>query len=487
MPEMSGVEFLTEARKIFPHAKRTLLTAYADTDAAIHAINDADLDYYLQKPWDPPEENLYPVLDDLLSDWQADFAPYEGIEVLGTRWAPATHLAKDFLARNQIRYRFIDVETDSNALALVAQATEGSGEMPVLRFPDGTNLISPDFHQIAERVGLQTETDDPFYDMVVIGAGPAGLGAGVYGASEGLRAVLIESEAPGGQAGTSSRIENYLGFPSGISGGDLARRAVTQVQRLGAEILRATEAVSIRVVDDTIIVCLGDDTELICRALVIATGMEIRRLPAPGVDQLTGAGVYYGAAPAEAAAYEGENVLVIGGANSAGQAAMLLTRYAKSVTMLVRGEGLDDTMSAYLIDQLGAQPNFELRTHTEVVEAAGGEHLESVRVHHKDTGDETLDVSGMFIFIGSSPHSDIVKDLVELDEDGFVLTGPDLIRDGELPKSWPLDRQPLLMETSVPGIFAAGDIRSGVVRRVASAVGQGAVCVSIVHQYLATR
>ena len=487
MPEMSGVEFLTAARNIFPNAKRTLLTAYADTDAAIHAINDADLDYYLQKPWDPPEENLYPVLDDLLSDWQANFAPYQGIEVIGTRWAPTTHLAKDFLARNQIRYRFIDLETDSNARATAERVAEGSGRLPVLLFPDGTNLVQPGFHEIAERVGLQTQTDDPFYDMVVIGAGPAGLGAGVYGASEGLRAILIEGEAPGGQAGTSSRIENYLGFPSGISGGDLARRAVTQVQRLGAEILRATAATSIRVVDDTIIVCLDNDTELICRALVIATGMEIRQLQAPGVDRFSGAGVYYGAAPAEAAAYEGENVLVIGGANSAGQAAMLLTRYAKSVTMLVRGEGLEDTMSAYLIDQLGAQDNFELRVHTEVVEADGGEHLESVKIHNKDTGDETLDVSGMFIFIGSSPHSDIVADLVELDEDGFILTGPDLIRDGKLPESWPLDRQPLLMETSVPGIFAAGDIRSGVVRRVASAVGQGAVCVSIVHQYLASR
>ena len=487
MPEMSGVEFLTQARKIFPNAKRTLLTAYADTDAAIQAINDADLDYYLQKPWDPPEENLYPVLDDLLDDWQADFAPYEGIEVLGTRWAPSTHAAKDFLARNQIRYRFIDIETDANARAIADKVTEGRGELPVLLFPDGTNLVRPDFHQIAERVGLQTETDNPFYDMVVIGAGPAGLGAGVYGASEGLRAVLIEGEAPGGQAGTSSRIENYLGFPSGISGGDLARRAVTQVQRLGAEILRATAATSVRVVDDTILVCLDDDSELTCKALVVATGMEIRQLQAPGVDRFTGAGVYYGAAPSEAAGYEGENVLVIGGANSAGQAAMLLCRHAAKVSMLVRGEGLEATMSRYLIDQLGEQDNFELRVHTEVVEAAGDEHLESVRVHHRETGDETLDVSGMFIFIGSVPHSEVVSDLVELDEEGFILTGTDLIRDGQLPAGWPLDRQPLPMETSVPGIFAAGDVRSGVVRRVASAVGQGAVCVSVVHEYLASR
>ncbi len=453
----------------------------------IVAIDDVDLDYYLQKPWDPPEENLYPVLDDLLSDWQADFAPYEGIEVLGTRWAPSTHLAKDFLARNQIRYRFIDVEADSNASALVEQTTGGSGEMPVLMFPDGTSMVNPDFHEVAERVGLQTQTDDPFYDLIIIGAGPAGLGAGVYGASEGLRATVIEGEAPGGQAGTSSRIENYLGFPSGISGGDLARRAVTQVQRLGAEILRATEATSVRTEGDTIIVGLSNGTELIGKALIIATGMEIRRLPAEGVDQFTGAGVYYGAAPSEAAEYEGENVVVIGGANSAGQAAMLLCRYAAKVTMLVRGDGLEETMSAYLIDQLGAQPNFELRVHTEVVEATGGDHLESVKIHGQETGDETLDASGMFIFIGSSPHSEVVKDLVALDEDGFILTGPDMIRDGELPESWNIDRQPLLMETSVPGIFAAGDVRSGVVRRVASAVGQGAVCVSIVHQYLASR
>ena len=487
MPEMSGVQFLTAARQIFPNAKRTLLTAYADTDAAIHAINDADLDYYLQKPWDPPEENLYPVLDDLLSDWQADFAPYEGIEVFGTRWAPETHLAKDFLARNQIRYRFIDVESDANARAVVEQVTEGRGEMPVLRFPDGTTMVHPGFHEVAERVGLQTETDNPFYDLIIIGAGPAGLGAGVYGASEGLRVTLIEGEAPGGQAGTSSRIENYLGFPSGISGGDLARRAVTQVQRLGAEILRATQATSVRTEGDTIIVALSNGTELIGKALIVATGMEIRQLQAPGVDRFAGAGVYYGAAPSEAAEYKGERVLVIGGANSAGQAAMLLTRYAEKVTMLVRGDGLEATMSAYLIDQLAAQPNFELRVHTEVVEALGNEHLEQVRVTCRDTGDETMDASGMFIFIGQEPHSEVVKDLVEVDEDGFILTGPDLRRDGKLPESWKLDREPLLMETSVPGIFAAGDIRAGVVRRVASAVGQGAVCVSIVHQYLASR
>ena len=487
MPEMSGVEFLTQARQIFPHAKRTLLTAYADTDAAIHAINDADLDYYLQKPWDPPEENLYPVLDDLLDDWQADFAPYEGIEVLGTRWAPSTHVTKDFLARNQIRYRFIDLEGDAHARTIVQEATSGGGETPVLRFPDGSTLVRPDFHEIAERVGLQTEADNPFYDLIVIGAGPAGLGAGVYGASEGLRAALIEGEAPGGQAGTSSRIENYLGFPSGISGGDLARRAVTQVQRLGAEILRATKATGVRVVDDAIVVCLDNETELTCKALIVATGMEIRRLEAPGVARFTGAGVYYGAAPSEAAAYNGEHVLVIGGANSAGQAAMLLSSYAARVTMLVRGDGLEATMSQYLIDQIHEQDNIELRARTQVVEASGANHLGSVRVENRDSGEETLDASGMFIFIGAAPHSEVVSGLVELDEEGFILTGGDLIRDGQLPPGWPLDRQPFLMETSVPGIFAAGDVRSGVVRRVASAVGQGAVCVSVVHEYLASR
>jgi thioredoxin reductase (NADPH) len=488
MPSMTGTEFLAAAREIFPDAKKILLTAYADTDAAIDAINTVALDHYLMKPWDPPEENLYPILDELLSDWRANVpAPYDGIRVVGPRWSPISHDVRDFLARNQIPYRFVDVERDKDAARMVDAATDGAGTVPAVFFPDGTNLIQPSHVELADKVGLQTEARNPFYDLIIIGAGPAGLGAGVYGASEGLRTAVIEREATGGQAGTSSRIENYLGFPSGISGKDLARRATTQARKFGAEILTAVGVTAVRVDDGIRVVELSDGTELGCHALVVATGMTINKLNAPGLGALVGAGVYYGAAPSEAVEYRGGHVFVVGAANSAGQAAMMLSKFAGQVTMLVRGSSLEDKMSQYLVDQINARENIDVRTRIKVAEVKGEQHLEAIVLEDRDTGErEEVPSSGMFIFIGARPHSDFLKGIVALDERGFVLTGPDVMSADDPPAPWPLDRDPYLMETSVPGIFAAGDVRYGVVRRVASAVGQGAVCVSMIHGYLQT-
>ncbi len=487
MPEMSGTEFLTHAIDIFPAAKKVLLTAYADTDAAIAAINDVGLDHYLMKPWDPPEEHLYPVLDDLLEDWRADVpAPYDGIRVIGARWSPDSYEVKDFLSRNQVPYRFFDVETDPDARAVATASGEPAG-LPLVVFPDGTRLERPDYRTLADHAGLQTEPTATHYDLVVVGGGPAGLGAGVYGASEGLRTALIERQATGGQAGTSSRIENYLGFPKGISGGDLARRATVQAKRLGAEILTAVEATAVRVEDPTKIVTLNNGTELSCRALLIATGMTIRTLDVPGAEPLVGAGVWYGAAVAEAVTYRGEEVFVVGGANSAGQASMMLSKYAGKVTVLVRGSSLEAGMSQYLIDQIAATSNIEVRLNTEVSQVAGEGHLQEIGLRNLADGtEETREAAGLFIFIGARPHSDFVRNVVECDRRGFVLTGPDLLLDGHRHPSWPLDRDPYLLETSVPGIFAAGDVRANVIRRVASAVGQGAVAVSIIHKYLET-
>jgi thioredoxin reductase (NADPH) len=487
MPEMSGTEFLIQAVGLFPDAKRVLLTAYADTDAAISAINEVGLDHYLMKPWDPPEENLYPVLDDLLEDWRADVpAPYDGIRVIGARWSPDSYEIKDFLSRNQVPYRFFDVETDPDAKAVAKAGGEPSG-LPLVVFPDGTRLVRPDYRMLADHAGLQTEPTATHYDLVVIGAGPAGLGAGVYGASEGLRTALIERQATGGQAGTSSRIENYLGFPKGISGGDLARRATIQAKRLGAEILTAVEATSVRVEDPTKIVTLNDGTELSCRALLIATGMTIRTLDVPGAEPLVGAGIWYGAAVAEAVTYRGEDVFVVGGANSAGQAAMMLSKYAGKVTVLVRGESLEAGMSQYLIDQIAATSNIRVQVNTEVARAGGEGHLQEITLRNRTDGtEETHDAAGLFIFIGARPHSGFVEGVVERDGRGFILTGPDLLVDGSWHPTWPLQRDPYLLETSVPGIFAAGDVRANVIRRVASAVGQGAVAVSFIHKYLET-
>jgi thioredoxin reductase (NADPH) len=488
MPTMSGTEFLAEARKLYPESRKVLLTAYADTEAAIESINTIGLDHYLMKPWDPPEQTLYPVLDDLLSDWEATVPlPYDGIRVAGTLWSPSCHRVKDFLARNRIPYQWLDIEKDAEAKELVEASSPERHRLPVVFFPDGALLVEPDNLALADKCGLHTQATQPFYDVIVVGAGPAGLGAAVYGASEGLRTLMIDKEATGGQAGTSSRIENYLGFPKGLSGADLARRATAQAQRLGAEILTAQEVTQVRVEDAYRIVTLSDGTELTCRALVLATGVTVRELDVPGVAALNGAGVYYGAALTEAAHYRGEHVFVVGGANSAGQGAMFFSRYASQVTMLVRGSSLERSMSQYLIDQIEARENIEVQVRTEVVEAMGKNRLEAITIRNTDTGQtETVPAAAMFLFIGAVPHSELVAGLVERNGAGFVLTGPDLTQNGHRPKSWKLKRDPYLLETSVPGIFAAGDIRQGAVRRVASAVGEGAIAISLVHQYLKT-
>ena len=488
MPGMSGVEFLVEAIKLYPDSKRVLLTAYADTDAAIASINAVDLDYYLMKPWDPPEERLYPVLDDLLSDWIATVpVPYDGIRVAGTLWSASSHSVKDFLARSQIPYQWLDIERDAEARALVEASAQGRALLPVVFFPDGTTLTAPDLRALAEKVGLRTPATQPFYDLIIIGAGPAGLAAAVYGASEGLRTVVIEREAAGGQAGTSARIENYLGFPKGISGADLTRRATTQARRLGAEIVTAQEVTGISVEDPYRIVALDDGSELSCHALLVATGVRVRELDVPGIEPFVGGSVYYGAATSEAVHYKDCRVFVVGGANSAGQGAMFLSRFAREVSILIRGDSLKSSMSQYLIDQIESTPNITLRPNTEISGVAGGERLETVTLKNNRSGEsETVPADAVFIFIGAVPFSDCVAGIVERNEAGFILTGPDLVRGGKRPKGWTLKRDPYLLETSVPGIFAAGDVRHGVVRRVASAVGQGAIAVSLVHRYLET-
>ena len=490
MPEMTGSEFLGEVMSVCPQAKKVLLTAYADTDVAITSINDIGLDYYLMKPWDPPEDNLYPVLDDLLSDWQATAEiPYDGIRVAGTMWSATSHEIKDFLARNSIPYRWLDIEKDDQALKLVEEieADLDRRRLPVVFFPDGSNLVEPSTQAIAEKVGLQTRASRPFYDLIIIGGGPAGLGAGVYGAAEGLRTAMIEREAAGGQAGTSSRIENYLGFPNGISGADLARRASTQVQRLGVEVLLPQSVTAVRVEDLYRIVELADGTELTCRALIVCTGMAVNRLRAEGVDALTGAGVYYGASLTEAASYRDRPVYIVGGANSAGQSAMLFSEYASQVTMLVRAESLQQSMSQYLIDQIAETDNIEVLPFTEVGSVEGDNELKRINLKNNQTGEEwSVDAAAMFIFVGARPHSELLQGVVQMNDAGFILTGDQIDRNGGNPAPWPLKRDPFSLETSVPGIFAAGDVQNGAIKRVASAVGMGAIAVSLVHQYLAT-
>lgn len=487
MPEMSGTEFLAAARAIYPEARKVLLTAYADTEAAISAINSVGLDHYLMKPWTPPEENLYPVLDDLISDWEAiATVPYDGIRVAGTLWSASSHGVKDFLARSQIPYQFLDIERDAEAYALVERANQATHRLPVVFFPDGDVLVEPNLTEVAARVGLRTEPTEPFYDLIVVGAGPAGLAAAVYGASEGVSTLLIDKETPGGQAGTSSRIENYLGFPKGLSGADLARRATAQATRLGAEILSAQEVVGVGVRDPYRLVRLASGAELVCRALIIATGVSVRELDVPGVEAVTGAGVYYGAALSEAAHYKGEHVYVVGGANSAGQGAVFLARYAGQVTMLVRST-LAKSMSNYLIEQIEGHDNIDVQLGVEVVEVQGEQRLEGITIRDQETGETSQrSTPAMFVFIGARPHTEMLGDLVGLSPAGFVLTGPDLAIDRARPAGWKLKRDPFLMETSVPGIFAAGDVRHGVIRRVASAVGQGSTAISFVHEYLKT-
>jgi thioredoxin reductase (NADPH) len=545
MPQMSGVELLEQTLPLFPDAKRVLLTAYADTEAAIRAINSAHVDYYLLKPWDPPGDRLYPVLDDLLDDWLASFRPpFEGVRVVGHRWSPKSFEVRDFLARHHVPYLWLDVETDAEARRLAsvvvresneeapaapvpappavpvagaepegdggaaaagaADAAAGdppetagpqgngggtlipAGRLPVVFFADGTFLVEPSRAELAERLGLRTRAESRFYDLVIVGGGPAGLAAAVYGASEGLRTLIVERDAAGGQAGTSSRIENYLGFPAGLSGAELARRAVAQAVRFGVEILNPQEATGLRREDPYRIVTLSDGSEVSCHALVVATGVSYRKLAVPDIDRLTDAGVYYGAAMTEALACKGEDVYLVGGANSAGQAAMYFARYARRVVMLVRGNSLFKGMSRYLVDQISQTPNIEVRLHASVVAVRGGDHLEEIDVTDAEAGTvETLPTRSLFIFIGAEPRTAWLADVVERDAHGFLLAGSDLVRDGKLPAGWNVDRQPFLLETSVPGVFVAGDVRHGSVKRVASGVGEGSITVSFVHQHLA--
>lgn len=488
MPGMSGTEFLQKARDYFPEARKVLLTAYADTNAAIESINQVGLDYYLMKPWDPPEENLYPVLDDLLSDWKASATlPYEGIQIAGTLWSAGSHAIKDFLVRNQIPYKWLDIEKDPQAKRMVEEVQPGQFELPVLFFPDGTHLIQPAMRALAEKIGLQTRPAKPFYDLAIVGAGPAGLAAAVYGASEGLRTIMIERDVAGGQAGTSARIENYLGFPNGLSGADLARRAVAQARRFAVEIVTAEEVQSIRVHDSYRFLRLSGSDEISCHALLIATGVTVRRLQAPGIEELTGVGVYYGAALSEAAYYRNQDVFIIGGANSAGQAAVFFARYARTVTLVVRGYSLEAGMSQYLVDQIAEIPSIRVMFDAEVVEARGEGRLEALCIQNRGSGEVAIyPASALFIFVGAVPRTEMVKDLVERDSAGFILTGPDLFRDGQWPKNWPEKRNPFLLETSCPGVFSAGDVRHSSIKRVASAVGEGAVAVALIHQYLKT-
>jgi len=490
MPQMDGVNFLSEAMEMHPLAKRALLTAYADTSAAIDAINEARVHYYLMKPWDPPEEKLFPALDDLLHDWTATFhPPYEGIRVLGTRWSTRSYELRDFLARNQVPYQWIDVElaqTDPEVSGLVNSLGPEAETLPLILFPDGARLAEPPLPAVADKIGLHTHTETSFYDLAIVGGGPAGLAAAVYGASEGLHTVMIEREAPGGQAGLSSRIENYLGFPSGLSGNDLARRAVAQARRFGVEILAPQEAVSLRAEGPYRFLKLADGFEISCHALLLAMGVQWRTLDVPGIERLQGAGVYYGGGTTEAMACKGEIVHIIGGANSAGQAAMHFAKFADKVVMLVRGESLAATMSHYLIEQIEKTPNIEVQTRSSVVEVHGETRLTGLTILCSTTGvKEQVPATSLYIFIGAQPRTEWLGNLIERDERGFILSGPDLLRGGKRPPSWTLDRDPGLLETNVPGIFVVGDVRHGSVKRVASGVGEGAVVVQFMHQYLA--
>jgi thioredoxin reductase (NADPH) len=490
MPHMTGIEFLKHALQVYPDAKRVLLTAYADTDAAIQAINEIKLHHYLLKPWTPPENNLYPVLDDLLDEWQAAFRPaFEGIRLLGTRWSPQSYALREFLARNHVPYQWLDVEAaerDAEVRRALQSVETEDIKLPVLLFPDGERIAQPDPSQIADRIGLRTRSDQEFYDLVILGGGPAGLAAAVYGASEGLRTVVVERDAPGGQAGLSSRIENYLGFPSGLSGADLTRRAVAQAKRFGADILAPQRAVALQADGSYRVTSLQDGGRLSSHAVLIATGVQWRKLNVPGADRLTGAGIYYGAGAFEAASCKDEDVFVIGGANSAGQAAMNFAGYARRVIMLVRGESLSTSMSKYLIDECARKPNIEVQYGVQLVEAHGADRLEAISVRCDRTGEvDKTPAFSVFVFIGAEPGTDWLEGVVARDGRGFILTGSDLFLNGQRPKGWLLDRDPTLLETSLPGVFAVGDVRHGSVKRVASGVGEGSIAIQFVHQYLA--
>jgi thioredoxin reductase (NADPH) len=484
MPGITGVELLERARDIYPDARRVLLTAYADTEAAIRAINTARIHYYLNKPWDPPEEKLYPVLNDLLEDWQAGYRPvFEGLRVIGSRWSLADFRVRNFLSRNHVPYRWLDVAASPEATKLLEDRQLDPAKLPVLIFADGTVLVDPDLELLASRVGLSVQAAQEFYDLIVIGAGPAGLAAGVYGASEGLRTLVIEPLAPGGQAGSSSRIENYLGFPSGITGADLGRRAHAQASRFGAEFI-TQRATGMRIDGQYRFVQLADGREISSHCVLLAPGVQYRKLEIPGADRLAGCGIYYGAALVEARACQGEEVYIVGGANSAGQAALYFAKYATKVTMLVRGEGLSATMSKYLIDEISRTSNIVIEARTQVLEAIGDERLESLRLRGP-AGDAQVPATSLFVFIGAVPVTAWLPPCILRDEKGFILSGSDLRKDGKLPEIWHETREPLLLETSVPGVFVAGDVRYGSIKRVASAVGEGSIAVQFVHQYLA--
>jgi thioredoxin reductase (NADPH) len=486
MPGMDGVTFLSEAAKRFPKAKRVLLTAYADTEAAIGAINQSRVHYYLLKPWDPPEERLFPVLTDLLDDWRSAFRPgYGGAKVVGDRWAARGHEIREFLARNQVPYVFIDAEASEEARALTSGLT--SAEMPLVVLPGGEGLKAPSLGELAERIGLKTRAGQEFYDLVIVGAGPAGLASAVYSGSEGLRTVLVECEAPGGQAGTSSQIENYLGFPSGLSGSDLARRAVAQARKFGVEILTPQQAVGLQIEGPYRHVVLADNSRISAHLVMLAVGVAWNRLPAEGADRLTGAGVYYGAALTEAMHARGHTVWMVGAGNSAGQAAMYFKDYAEKVIMLVRGRSLGEKMSRYLVDRIAATPNIEVRVCTEIVACHGKDRLEAIELRALGgNATETVPAEYLFAFLGAQPRTEWLGDEIARDPRGFILTGPDLDPERHL-RTWPHERAPFLLETNVPGVFACGDARHASIKRVASAVGEGAVSVSFMHQILAQR
>ena len=486
MPEMEGTAFMEKAKEIFPEAKKVLLTAYSDIEAAIKAINTLKLDYYLLKPWNPPEEKLYPVITDLLDDWQNSFIPeFEGIKIIGYQWSPVSHRIKDFLTGNLIPYKWFDVELNKEAEELINIHKIETNELPAVLFEDGTLLKSPEEIEMAKKIGLKSTALEELYDVVIIGAGPAGLAAAVYGGTEGLKTLMIEKKAPGGQAGTSSRIENYLGFPSGLSGADLTRRALTQALRFGVELLSPCQVVDINMKDNYKILSLSNGPEIKTHTIIISTGVDYKTLDVKGISELTGAGVYYGAATAEAHSCKDKNVFIIGGGNSAGQAAMYLSGFAKNVFIVIRKNSLDSTMSRYLIDQIKKTNNISIITNSIIVEAIGKTRLECITLQNLETGEQkTNEAEALFIFIGARPMTDWIKLNIFKDSKGFIETGRDLLKFQDFKKIWKLQRDPYLLETCIPGIFSAGDVRAGAMSRVASAVGEGAMAIKLVHEYL---
>ena len=488
MPDMSGLEFLEEAMDLFPHARRALLTAYADTDAAIEAINVVDLDHYLLKPWDPPEEKLYPVIDSLIQMWlDTDEQSVNRTQVVGHRWSARSYEVRDFLARNSVPYRWLSTEEPEGRRLLAAAGVEVMN-IPLVVTPDGDYLVEPSMSELASQVGLSTTPATDFYDVVIVGGGPAGLGAAVYAASEGLRTVLVERQATGGQAGQSSRIENYLGFPDGVSGTQLTDRARRQAHKFGAEILTTRDVVGLDVRASSRAVRFADGGEVVAHSVLLATGISYRKLDVPGADAMTGRGVFYGSAATEANACGGDDVYIVGAANSAGQAAVFLAQHARQVTLVVRGDSLERSMSYYLIRQIDEIPNIDVRLNTEVIQAQGTDHLEELTLCDNRAGSQEIVRAGyLFVFIGAEPRTEWLEGVVARDGRGFVLTGPDLLEDGHRPRGWNLDRDPYYLEASAPGVFAAGDVRANSIKRVASAVGEGAMAIQLLHRYLEHR